>query len=351
MEKRLMKGNEALAEGAIRAGCKGFFGYPITPSSEIAEYMARELPKAGGVFLQGESEVASINMVYGAAATGKRIMTASSSPGISLKQEGISYIAKAELPCLIVNVSRGGPGLGAIQAGQSDYFQATKGGGHGDYHLIVLAPSTVQEMMDFTMESFDLAEKYRIPVMVMADGTMGQMMEPIYMRDKVEDIPEKPWALTGCKGRERNVVDTFHPSGEELEEYDKKLAAKYQLVQAQEKRGEAYKTEDADIVVVSFGLMARIAKKAVEMARAKGVKAGLFRPVTLWPFPSEQLDEAAANAKALLSVELNQGQMVEDVKLAVNGRVPVHFYGRVSVLPSPEEVMEQIVLVAEKEGK
>lgn len=351
MIKRLMKGNEALAEGAIRAGCRGFFGYPITPSSEIAEYMAREMPKVGGVFLQGESEVASIYMVYGAASTGKRIMTASSSPGISLKQEGISYIAKAELPCLIVNVSRGGPGLGAIQASQADYFQATKGGGHGDYHLIVLAPSSVQEMMDFTMESFDLAEKYRIPVMVMADGTMGQMMEPIVMRDPVESVPEKDWSLTGCAGRDRHIIDTFHPSSEELEAFDLKLAAKHKLISENEKRAEAYKTEDAEIVVTAFGLISRVVKKAVDMAREKGVKAGLFRPITLWPFPSEKLCEAAKNAKQVLSVELNQGQMVEDVRLAVNGRVPVSFYGHVSVLPTPEEVFEQIMALAAKEGK
>ncbi len=349
VEKRLMKGNEALAEGAIRAGCRGFFGYPITPSSEIAEYMARELPKVGGVFLQGESEVASINMVYGAAATGKRVMTASSSPGISLKQEGLSYIAKAELPCLIVNISRGGPGLGAIQAGQSDYFQATKGGGHGDYHLIVLAPSSVQEMMDFTMESFELAEKYRIPVMVMADGTMGQMMEPIIMRETVEEIPVKPWALTGCKGREKNVIDTFHSSGEELEKYDQILARKHQVISDSEKRGEAYQTEDAEIVVVAFGLMARIVKKSVDLARKQGIKAGMFRPITLWPFPYEMLDEASHAAQQILSVELNQGQMVEDVKLAVNGRVPVSFYGRISVLPSPEEILQQIVAFVRKE--
>lgn len=351
MNKVLMKGNEALAEGAIIAGCRGFFGYPITPSSEIAEYMARKMPKLDkGVFVQAESELAAINMVYGAASTGNRVMTASSGPGISLKQEGISFIAEAELPCLIVNISRGGPALGGIQPAQSDYFQATRGGGHGDYHTMVLAPSSVQEMMDFAINGFDMADRYRIPVMIMAEGTMGQMMEPIMVRDTVTDFYDKPWATTGCKGRNPNIVNTLHLSAEELENRNKHLFAKYAEIKANEKRAETFLVDDADLVIVSFGLMSRIVKSAVMEARRKGVKAGLIRPITLWPFPDEHVKKVAETAKMFLSVEINMGQMVEDVKLAVEGKVPVEFYGRIGINPNPQEITKQILLIAEREG-
>lgn len=350
MHKILMKGNEALAEGALIAGCKAFFGYPITPSSEIAEYMARKYPKINGVFLQAESELAAINMVYGGAATGVRVMTASSGPGISLKQEGISFIAEAELPCLIVNVSRGGPGLGGIQPAQSDYFQATRGGGHGDYRLIVLAPSGVQEMMDFAIVAFDLADKYRTPVMIMAEGTLGQMMEPIIVRDPVTEFYEKPWAITGCKGRKPNIVNTLHLSPEFLEERNHHLQNKYDEISRLEKRAESYLTEDADLVVVAFGLLARIVKKAVMEARKKGIKVGLIRPITLWPFPDKEISQAAQTAKRFLSVEISMGQMIEDIRLVVAGQVPVEFYGRIGVTPNPEEILREIMLIAEREG-
>lgn len=350
MHKILMKGNEALAEGAIIAGCRGFFGYPITPSSEMAEYMARKFPKIGGVFVQAESELAAINMVYGAAATGARVMTASSGPGISLKQEGISFIAEAELPCLIVNMSRGGPGLGGIQPAQSDYYQATRGGGHGDYRLIVLAPDSVQEMMDFAIEAFDLADKYRTPVMIMAEGTLGQMMEPIICRESVTEFYDKPWATDGCKGRGPNIVNTLHLSAEFLEQRNHHLANKYNEITLKEKRAESFMTEDADLVVVAFGLLARIVKKAVMEARKQGIKVGLIRPITLWPFPDEDIREAAKTAKMFLSTEISMGQMIDDIRLAVAGQVPVEFYGRIGIMPNPEEILRQIVLIAEREG-
>lgn len=350
MAKILMKGNEALAEGAIIAGCKAFFGYPITPSSEIAEYMARKFPKIDGVFVQAESELAAINMVYGGAATGHRVMTASSGPGISLKQEGISFIAEAELPCLIVNVSRGGPGLGGIQPAQSDYFQATRGGGHGDYRLIVLAPSGVQEMMDFAIEGFDLADRYRTPVMIMAEGTLGQMMEPIIVREPVTQFYDKPWATNGCQGREPNIVNTLHLSADYLEERNHHLQKKYDEIVSREKRAESFLTEDADLVVVAFGLMARIAKRAVMEARKSGIKVGLIRPITLWPFPDAEIIKAAQTAKRFLSVEISMGQMIEDIRLAVAGRVPVDFFGRIGITPNPEEVFRAIMQVAEREG-
>lgn len=345
-----MKGNEALAEGALTAGCIAFFGYPITPSSEIAEYMAKKFPLLGGTFVQAESELAAISMVYGGASTGSRVMTASSGPGISLKSEGISIIAEAELPCLIVNISRGGPGLGGIQPAQSDYFQATRGGGHGDYNIMVLAPSSVQEMMDFAMDAFDLAEKYRIPVMLMAEGTLGQMMEPVFPREKVTQFTEKPWAITGCKGRKPNIVNTLHLSPEFLEYRNSVLADKYKTIKSNEQRAETYWTEDADLVVVAFGLMSRIVKKAIMEVRKKGHKVGLIRPITLWPFPEEQIRKAAESAKMFLSVEISMGQMIQDVKLAVNGKVPVEFYGRIGMIPSPEEIAKQILLLAEREG-
>jgi 2-oxoglutarate ferredoxin oxidoreductase subunit alpha len=350
MDRVLMKGNEALAEGAILAGCRGFFGYPITPSSEIAEYMARKMPKIGGVFVQAESELAAINMVYGGAATGARVMTASSGPGLSLKQEGISFIAEAELPCLIVNISRGGPGLGGIQPAQSDYFQATRGGGHGDYHTIVLAPSGSQEMMDFAIEDFELADKYRIPVMIMAEGTLGNLMEPIVMREPVLNKVDKPWAISGCQGRKPNIINTLHLGSEELENRNLHLANKYKLIQAQEKRAESYLVEDAELVVVAFGIMARIVKKAVVEARKRGIKAGLVRPITLWPFPDEDLRQAAEHARLFLSVEISMGQMIQDIQLALAGRVPVEFYGRIGFTPNPEEILQEIIRLAAREG-
>lgn len=350
MSKILMKGNEALAEGAVIAGCVGFFGYPITPSSEIAEYMARRLPKIGGVFLQAESELAAINMVYGAAATGARVMTASSGPGISLKQEGISFIAEAELPCLIVNISRGGPGLGGIQPAQSDYFQATRGGGHGDYRSIVLAPSSVQEMMDYAIEAFDLADRYLSPVMIMADGTMGQMMEPVTLRPAVEKTYDKPWAVSGCQGRKPNIINTLHLDPQYLEKRNIHLQRKYETIVINEARSERFMVEDAELVVVAFGLMSRVVRKAVKDARAQGIKAGMIRPITLWPFPEQDIKDAARNAKVFLSIEISMGQMVDDIKLAVEGTVPVKFYGRIGITPNPEEIYNVIMSLAEREG-
>lgn len=350
MERVLMKGNEALAEGALIAGCVAFFGYPITPSSEIAEYMARKFPLLGGTFVQAESELAAISMVYGGASTGARVMTASSGPGISLKSEGISFIAEAELPCLIVNISRGGPGLGGIQPAQSDYWQATRGGGHGDFHTLVLAPSSVQEMMDFAIGGYDLADKYRIPVMIMAEGTLGQMMEPVTVRPKVTEFMEKSWAILGCKGRAPNIVNTLHLDPDFLEYRNKVLKDKYNLIKMHEAKAETFMVEDADLVVVAFGLMSRIVKKAIIDVRREGYRVGLIRPITLWPFPAEVISQAADFAKRFLSVEINMGQMIDDVRLAVNGRAPVEFYGRIGIIPSPEEIAQQIVAVAQKEG-
>lgn len=350
MERVLMKGNEALAEGAIRAGCRGFFGYPITPSSELAEYMARTMPKIGGVFVQAESELAAINMVYGGASTGTRVMTASSGPGLSLKQEGISFIAEAELPCLIVNLSRGGPGLGGIQPSQADYFQATRGGGHGDYRTLVLAPSGVQEMMDLAMEGYDLADRYRIPVLILAEGTLGQMMEPIIMREPVTEFVAKPWATNGCVGRKPNIVNTLHLSPEVLEERNIHLNNKYIEIKAKEQRAETFMIEDADLIVTAFGIIARIAKRSVMDARKQGIKVGLIRPITLWPFPEQVFAEAAKTARRFLSIEVSMGQMVEDVRLAVNGQVPVEFYGRIGFTPNPEELTRQIMSIAAREG-
>jgi len=342
-----MKGNEALAEAAIRAGCQGYFGYPITPQSEILEYLADEGRKRGMIVLQAESEVASINMIYGAAGAGARVMTSSSSPGISLMQEGLSYIACAELPCLVVNVNRGGPGLGTIQPSQGDYFQATKGGGHGDYRLIVIAPSSVQDMADFVYLAFDLADKYRNPVMILADGALGQMMEKVSFPDYIpaEHIPPKPWATTGKTGnRERNYITSLHIQPEKMEQINLHLQEKYRIVAENEVRFETVHVDDAEVLIVAYGLVARIAHKAVELARADGIRAGLLRPITLFPFPSKPLRELAERVEGMLVVELNSGQMVEDVRLAVAGRVPVLFYGRMGgVIPSPEEITEQLV--------
>lgn len=344
-DKVLMKGNEAMAEAAMQAGCRLFFGYPITPQTEVSAYMAKKMPKVGGLFMQAESEVAAINMVYGAAGAGARVMTSSSSPGISLKSEGISYIAGADLPCVVVNIVRGGPGLGGIQPAQSDYFQAVKGGGHGDYHLVVLAPASVQEMVDLTSEAFDIADMYRLPVMIMGDGMLGQMMEPVTFGEiKRRELPEKTWATntTGMK-RKRNVVNSLYIDPAELEEVNNARLKKYEEIKKNEVKVELTGTEDADVVIVAYGVIARVAKTAMNIMRDRGVKVGVIRPITLWPFPEEAVSKAADTAKMLLTVEMSQGQMVEDVRLAVNGKKPVHFYGRNGgVVPSPDEICAEI---------
>jgi len=352
-EKILMKGNEAIGEAAVVAGCRYYFGYPITPQSELIEYMARRMPQVEGVFLQAESEVAAINMVYGAAGAGARVMTSSSSPGISLKQEGISYIAGAELPCVIVNIVRGGPGLGSIQPGQCDYFQATKGGGHGDYHNIVLAPNSVQELVDMTILAFDLADKYRNPVMLLGDGALGQMMEPVEFKPSQSVPPAKPWAVTGPKGRsETNIINSLHIQPDALEKHNIHLQEKYSTIRANEVRYEAQYTEDADLILVAYGITSRIAQSAMEKARADGLKVGMIRPITVWPFPVKPFIETAPTAKAFLALELSAGQMVEDVRLAVNGVRPVYHYGRTGgMMPSPKELLGQITKILNgKEG-
>ena len=343
-ERVLMKGNEAIAEAAIRAGCRHYFGYPITPQTEIAAYMAKKMPKIGGVFLQAESEIASINMVYGAAAAGMRVMTSSSSPGISLKEEGLSYIAGSDIPAFVVNVQRGGPGLGGIQPSQSDYFQAVKGGGHGDYKTIVLAPASVQEMASLTIKGFNLADKYRMTAMILADGTIGQMMEPISFEDAEVETYEKPWALTGTKGkRAHNIVNSLYLQPDELEKKNFERYEKYKQVEQNEAMWEEYMMEDAEICVVAFGIASRVAKNAVVAARAEGIKAGLIRPITLWPFPSEALLKAADQVKGFVSVELNMGQMIEDVRLATRCKRPVGLCCRCGgMIPSPDEVLESL---------
>ncbi|MBO5671532.1 MAG: 3-methyl-2-oxobutanoate dehydrogenase subunit VorB, partial [Clostridia bacterium] len=316
-EKVLMKGNEAIAEAAIKAGCMHYFGYPITPQTEIAAYMAKRMPKIGGTFLQAESEVAAINMVYGVAGAGFRVMTSSSSPGVSLKQEGISYIAGADLPALIVNVQRGGPGLGGIQPSQSDYFQATKGGGHGDYRLIVLAPASVQEMADLTVRAFDLSDKYRVPAMLLADGTLGQMMEPVEIPEPDVTPVEKPWAVNGTKGqRQHNIVNSLYLKPDQLEKTNFERFERYKQIEENEVMVESFMMEDAEYCIVAFGIAARISKNAVIAARKKGIKVGLIRPITLWPFPTDTIARAAEQVRGFLSVELSMGQMIEDVKLA-----------------------------------
>ena len=342
-ERILMKGNEAIAEAAIRVGCRHYFGYPITPQTEIAAYMAKKMPKIGGVFLQAESEIASINMVYGAAAAGMRVMTSSSSPGISLKTEGLSYIAGSDVPALVVNVQRGGPGLGGIQPSQSDYFQATKGGGHGDYRMIVLAPASVQEMASLTIKGFELADKYLMTSMILADGTIGQMMEPITFEDTEIKTYEKPWALTGPeKKRAHNVVNSLYLKPDELERKNFERFEKYAQIEKNEAMWEDYMMEDAEVCVVAFGIASRIAKNAVVAARAEGIKAGLIRPITLWPFPTEAF-RAAEKVKAFVSVELSMGQMIEDVKLATECKKPVSLCNRCGgMIPSPDEVLEAI---------
>jgi 2-oxoglutarate ferredoxin oxidoreductase subunit alpha len=348
-ELRLMKGNEAVAEAAIRAGADGFFGYPITPQSEILEYLMEANPykTTGMVVLQAESEVAAINMVYGGAACGKKVLTTSSSPGISLMQEGISYIAGAELPCLIVNVVRGGPGLGTIQPSQSDYSQAVKGGGHGDYHLIVLAPASVQEMADFVGLGFDLAFKYRNPVMILSDGAIGQMMEKVWLspsRERSKSLPD--WATTGKPpSRERNIITSLELDPQAQEVFNQKLIRKYNEIKDKEVRYEEFHCEDAEYLLVAYGTSARICQRSVQLAREYGIKAGLLRPITLFPFPSKRIYELAENAKMMMSVEMSAGQMIEDVQLAVNGRVPVYHYGRMGgMIPTPDEVLEELKL-------
>ncbi len=343
-EKVLMKGNEAIAEAAIRAGCRHYFGYPITPQTEVAAYMAKRMPKIGGTFLQAESEISAINMVYGVAGTGKRVMTSSSSPGVSLKQEGISYIAGSDLPALIVNVQRGGPGLGGIQPSQSDYFQATKGGGHGDYHLIVLTPASVQEMADMTSLAFDLGDKYRMPVMLLADGTMGQMMEPVELPEENPVQIEKPWAVTGTKGeREHNIINSLYLVPEELEKTNFERYERYKYIEENEARYESFMMEDAEVCVVAFGIAARVSKNAVVAARKEGIKAGMIRPMTIWPFPKKPLAEAADKVKAFISVELSMGQMIEDIKLATECKKPVVLCNRAGgMIPSPEQVLSAI---------
>ena len=343
-EKVLMKGNEAIAEAAIRAGCRHYFGYPITPQTEVAAYMAKRMPKIGGTFLQAESEVAAINMVYGVAGTGKRVMTSSSSPGVSLKQEGISYIAGADLPALIVNVQRGGPGLGGIQPSQSDYFQATKGGGHGDYHLIVLTPASVQEMADMTALAFDLADKYRMPAMLLADGTMGQMMEPVELPEAADIKIDKPWAVTGTEmKRKHNIINSLYLVPEELEKTNFDRYEKYKYIEENEVRYESYLMDDAEYCIVAFGIAARVSKNAVNELRKQGIKAGLIRPITVWPFPVKPIKEAADKVKGFVSVELSMGQMIEDINLAQGCKKPVVLCNRAGgMIPSPEEIIETV---------
>ena len=345
MAKMLMKGNEAIAEAAIRAGCRHFFGYPITPQNQIPEYMSKRLPQVGGTFLQAESEVSAINMVYGAAGAGARVMTSSSGPGLSLKQEGISYIAGAELPCVVVDIMRGGPGLGSIQPAQGDYYQATRGGGHGDYRTPVLAPASVPEAVELTGLAFDIADKYRTPVILLADGMIGQMMEPVDIPDELPAyIPPKPWAATGWDGsRPRAVINSLYIDPQALEIHNERLQEKFGAIEREETRFASEFIDDAEIVLVAYGTVARIARSAVRAARAEGIKAGLIRPITLWPFPSEQIFRAALTARVFLVVEMSAGQMVDDVRLAVNGARPIRFIGRTGgMVPAVRDVLEQI---------
>ncbi len=343
--KVLMKGNEALAEAAIRAGCRHFFGYPITPQTELAAYMSKRMPKIGGTYLQAESEVAAINMVLGASAAGVRAMTSSSSPGVSLKGEGISYMAGSDLPALIINVQRGGPGLGGIQPSQADYWQATKATGHGDFHILVLAPSTVQEMVDLVSDAFDLADQYRMPAMILADGMLGQMMEPVSLPEEAgKPLPAKEWAASGHQGaRPHHIINSLYLTPDKLEQLVQDRFARYEQIKQKEQRAEEYLTDDADVVVVAYGASSRVARGAVNKAREQGLKVGLVRPITLWPFPVDALRKAASHAKAMLVVEMSMGQMVDDVKLAVECKTPVHFFGRTGgMIPTPAEVLEQI---------
>ncbi|HMK29044.1 MAG TPA: 3-methyl-2-oxobutanoate dehydrogenase subunit VorB [Terriglobales bacterium] len=342
--RQLCKGNVAVVKGAVLAGCRAFYGYPITPASEIAEYAALCIPQVGGTFVQAESEVAAINMVYGAAAAGARVMTASSGPGISLMQEGISYLAGSELPCVIVDIVRGGPGLGNIAPEQSDYFAMVKGGGHGNYHNLVLAPSSVQEMANLTMLAFELADRYRNPAVVLTDGFVGQMMEPLELEAEDISVPEKPWAVKGTAETRDNLISSIFLEPDELEAHVQKLQAKYRLAEQLEPRFETYLTDDAELLLVGYGIVSRVLRSVVEQARAEGLRVGLFRPITLWPFPSKPLVEMASRCRLVEVVEMSTGQMVEDVKLAINGRVPVEFYGRTGGnVPSAEEVHTQLL--------
>ncbi|GJQ58801.1 MAG: 3-methyl-2-oxobutanoate dehydrogenase subunit VorB [Candidatus Scalindua sp. AMX11] len=344
-QKFLLTGNEASAEAAILAGCRYYYGYPITPQNEIMTHMSIRMPQVGGTFIQVESELAAIYMVYGSAAAGGRTMTSSSSPGISLKQEGISYLAGSELPCVIINMQRGGPGLGDISPAQSDYFQAVKGGGHGDYHTIVLAPSSVQEAADLVFDAFDLADCYTNPVMILGDAQLGQMMEPVIFDKKQKtDLSAKTWALTGARGRKRNIVKSFYPVKGELEVFNTKLQKKYREVEAEEVRYEEIDTQNADIVIVAYGTSARICREVLRDAKKKNLKIGMIRPITLWPFPSVIIGRVAERVQSMLTVEMSAGQMIEDVRLSVNGKCPVHFYGRTGGgIPSPKEILNKII--------
>ena len=348
MSKELWKGNEAIAEAAVRAGLQAYFGYPITPQTELLEYLSRRMPDLGRVFVQAESEVAAINMVYGAACTGVRVMTSSSSPGVSLMQEGLSYIAGSEVPCVLVDMMRGGPGLGNIAPGQADYFQLVKGGGHGDYHSIVLAPSSVQEAVTLTYTAFDLAEKHRAIVVIAADGNIGQMMEPVIMPPMRDITPsDGGWQLTGAQGRERRTIASIGLQPEELEAINFRLQARYAAIEASEVRCAELDTDDADILIVAFGSAARIAHSAIREARARGIRVGLLRPITLWPFPSARITELTKRIPRVLVVEMNAGQMVEDVRLAVGGQASVDFFGRFGgFVPMPDEILAQIIAIA-----
>lgn len=349
MGKVLMKGNEVIAEAAVHAGCKYLFSYPITPQSELVAYMAKRLPEVGGLFLQAESEVAAINMVYGASSAGVRVMTSSSSPGISLKQEGISYLVGSELPAVVVNVMRGGPGLGSIQPAQADYFQATKGGGHGDYQIPVLAPATLQEIVDLMEDAFDIADMYRTPVYFLGDGMLGQMMEPVEFKDRPKrELPPKDWAASGTRGDGGpKIINSLRLDPAELEQHNNHLQAKYDLIRKNEVRYENYLTDDADYIVVAYGTVSRIAKNAIKKARENGYKVGMIRPISLWPFPDKAFEETRDRVKAYLTVEMSAGQMVQDVRLAVNGHKPVHFYGRTGgMIPAQEDIYKKIVEMA-----
>lgn len=353
MKRQMMKGNEAIAEAAVQAGCKYFFGYPITPQNEIPEYMSARLPEVGGAFVQAESEVSAINMVYGAAGTGARCMTSSSSPGISLKQEGISYIAGAELPCVIVNMVRGGPGLGSIQPAQSDYYQSTRGGGHGDYRMPVYAPASVQEAVELVQLAFDVADQYRTPAMVLGDGIIGQMMEPVAMPDyKGRNLPEKDWAATGWKEgdkRPRAVINSLYIQADDCEEHNNRLQRKYDAITENETLVETLMMDDAEYAIAAYGTTARIALTAIRRARAEGVKVGLIRPITVWPFPSATFEKYAKNLKGILTVEMSMGQMVDDVRLAVNGVCPVKFFGRAGgAVPGVKEIYDHIMAMKEE---
>ncbi len=343
MAKQLIKGNEAVVKGAILAGCRAYYGYPITPASEIAEAAAYYLPQVGGVFLQAESEVAAINMVYGAASAGIRVMTASSSPGISLKQEGISYLAGSELPCVIVDIMRGGPGLGNIAPSQGDYNQIVKGGGHGEYKLLVLAPNCAQEMCDLTMLAFELADKYRNPAIVLADGFIGQMMEPVEFPEPRPGVPEKPWALHGDIHDQERLITSIELEPEIMEKHVLHLQEKYAQIEKEEIRYETYRTEDAEIVLVGYGIVSRLLQTVVDLMRDDGYRVGLLRPISLWPFPKPQISELTEQVKAFFVVEMSNGQMVDDVRLVVNGRKPVWFYSRMGgVVPSVEEIRQAL---------